>query len=134
MDKRIEDAIRRRATSRCEYCHLPEALSDLPHVLDHIIARQHHGETTGENLALCCGRCNLSKGPNLAGIDPNTGKITRLFHPRHDSWSTHFRWNGPLLVGATAIGRATIDVLAINHLYRITVRRVLQISGKFLME
>lgn len=81
MDKRLEDAIRRRATSRCEYCHLPEALSDLTHVLDYIIARQHHGVTTGENLALCCGRCNLSKGPNLAGIDPERREMARLFRP-----------------------------------------------------
>jgi hypothetical protein len=64
-DKRLAQAVRARADFRCEYCQLPETVSDLPHVLDHIIAHQHGGETTLDNLALCCGRCNLSKGPNL---------------------------------------------------------------------
>jgi hypothetical protein len=52
-DKRLAQAVRARADFRCEYCQLPETVSDLPHVLDHIIAHQHGG------------RCNLSKGPNL---------------------------------------------------------------------
>ena len=130
MDKRLDQMARRRAGSLCEYCRLPESVSDLPHVLDHVIARQHRGPTTAANLALCCGRCNLSKGPNLAGIDPKTGKITRLFHPRTDSWPMHFRWKGPLLTGLTAIGRTTIQVLAINHPYRVAARRVLQAVGK----
>ena len=29
--------------SACEYCRRPQALSDLPFAIDHIIARQHGG-------------------------------------------------------------------------------------------
>jgi len=84
MDKALEQLVRQRAGHRCEYCHLPEILSDLGHVVDHIRAQQHRGVTAPENLALACGRCNLSKGPNLTGVDPETDQITTLFNPRAD--------------------------------------------------
>ena len=120
IGKQLAQTARTRAGFLCEYCQLPEELSGLSHVLDHIIAHQHGGATILDNLALCCGRCNLSKGPNLSGLDPKTGRLTRLFHPRRDSWSMHFRWKGPQLIGVTAIGRTTIAVLAINHPFRVT--------------
>jgi len=132
MDTALEDQVRRRAGGRCEYCHLPEQLSGLGHVLDHIIARQHRGQTTPENLALACGRCNASKGPNLAGIDPQTGQLTRLFHPRTDIWHEHFRWGAGTLVGLTPVGRTTIEVLAINHSYRVAAREVLIATGRWI--
>jgi hypothetical protein len=124
MTKSLEAEIRERAGGRCEYCQLPEHISDLPHVIDHVIARQHRGATVSGNLALCCGRCNLSKGPNVAGVDPVTGEIIRLFHPRTDHWADHFEWRGPQLHGRTAIGRTTIEVLAMNHPYRVAARQV----------
>ena len=40
--------------------------------------------------------------------------MARLFNPRTDKWSEHFRWLGAELVGVTPIARATIIVLAIN--------------------
>jgi hypothetical protein len=40
--------------------------------------------------------------------------MIRLFHPRRDLWSEHFGWEGAALTGRTAIGCATIYVLAIN--------------------
>jgi hypothetical protein len=130
MDRKLEEEIRARAQGLCEYCQFPEALSELRHVLDHIIARQHEGQTVAENLALCCGRCNGRKGPNIAGIDPQTGQLTRLFNPRNDRWDEHFCWSGALLVGLTAIGRTTVNVLGMNHAYRVAVRQVLLVAGK----
>ncbi|HEY3241859.1 MAG TPA: HNH endonuclease [Phycisphaerae bacterium] len=80
-----------RAGHRCEYCHLPESASPLPFVIDHIIWRQHGGSSLADNCALCCGFCNSSKGPNIAGIDPVTRAIVALFHPRRtDGMSTLF--------------------------------------------
>lgn len=110
---------------------MPEAASTIKHVLDHIVARQHHGPTVLENLALCCDRCNEFKGPNLSGIDPDSGQLTRLYHPRGDRWSDHFRWDGARLVGITDVGRTTIDVLAINHPFRVAARRMLLTEGEF---
>src|SRR5947209_12875001 len=125
MESPLEQAVRSSAPGRCEYCHVPEEPEGLRHVLDHVIARQHGGETSAGNLALCCGRCNRSKGPNVAGIDPDTGQLTRLFHPRQDRWHDHFRWEGPALVGRTPVGRTTIVVLAINLPIRVAARKAL---------
>jgi hypothetical protein len=99
--------------------------------IDHIIAQQHQGPTDSGNLALCCVRCNLHKGPNIAGIDPATGQLTRLFHPRLDDWHGHFAWNGALLVGRTPVGRTTIAVLAINDPDYVAVRDELMSDGSF---
>ena len=68
-------------------------------VIDHIIARQHGGQSERSNLALACLNCNAHKGPNISGLDPKTGRLTRLFHPRRHKWNRHFRWLGPLLIG-----------------------------------
>lgn len=129
MDRATEQAVRRRASGRCEYCRVPEATSPLKHVLDHIIARQHGGGDELENLALCCGRCNQFKGPNLAGIDPAGGAMVRLFHPRKDLWHEHFVYDGAELVGLTEVGRTTIATLAINLPIRVAVRQALIDSG-----
>ena len=90
-----------RAKRRCEYCHIPASAYVSPFHVDHIIARQHGGETSVENLALACIYCNQRKGPNIAGRDPETGDIVLLFHPRRDVWGDHFQWDGPDLIGKT---------------------------------
>lgn len=122
-----------RAGSRCEYCRLPSVFHPAPFQIDHIIARQHGGKTELENLALACMHCNRFKGPNVAGLDPDTGEIVRLFHPRRDSWAEHFVWNGPELNARTQIGRVTLVVLAINDQDVVSVRKALQEEGVFLV-
>lgn len=102
-----------------------------PFPIDHIIARQHGGKTEAENLALAGLRRDLHKGPNIAGIDPKTRRITPLFHPRRDRWADHFRWHGPRLIGLTAAGRAAIRVLTINHPDAVSIRRSLIAEGGF---
>ena len=131
MEDRLRQLVRRRAKNRCEYCQMPHDLSWLPFELDHIVARKHQGKTTAANLALSCAYDNAHKGSNLAGIDPKTGRLTKLFHPRRHKWQHHFRWNGPVLVGRTAIGLATIAVLAINDPLRVDQRHVLIDAGLF---
>jgi hypothetical protein len=54
-----------------------------------------------------------------------------LFNPRKDRWSDHFEWDGPYLVGKTDIGKVTVDVLAINLPYRVTLRAALMDEGVF---
>ena len=73
-------------------------------------------------MALACIECNLAKSSNLTGIDPTTDAIVQLFNPRTDDWEEHFVWQGPLLVGQTPTGRATIRVLNINDDERQRVR------------
>lgn len=131
MDRKLEEEVRSRAQNRCEYCLLPQKYSRLKFPSDHVIASQHGGGDGSDNLALACGFCNRHKGPNIAGIDPETTRLARLFHPRRDDWREHFRWSGARLLGLTPIGRATISVLAINHPHQIAVRQALIDEGVF---
>lgn len=66
--------------------------------------------------------CNLHKGPNLTGLDPVTGTITRLFHPRRDRWEDHFAWRGIRIIGITPVGRVTVQVLAMNSDEQLALR------------
>lgn len=131
MDQVLADLVRDRAGDCCEYCQLPQVYSSTRFQIDHIIAEQHGGRTVASNLALACLADNNHKGPNLAGIDPRSGKRVWLFNPRRHKWSRHFRWNGPVLLGRTAVGRATIAVLAINLPYRVAQRAALVAEGVF---
>jgi hypothetical protein len=108
---------------------LPSAFHPAPFQIDHIIAGQHNGRTVLDNLALACIHCNRYKGPNIAGIDPQSGEIVRLFHPRHDLWSEHFVWEGPRLEARTPIGRTTITLLLINHPEFVAMRKALHEEG-----
>ena len=131
MDATLAEQVRKRARDRCEYCLLPQSAHVRTFPIDHIIAQQHNGPTSLENLALSCVRCNSHKGPNIAGMDPATGQMVRLFHPRQDDWTEHFEFSGPYLVGRTPIGRATIGVLTINDPDYVLLRESLIEEGLF---
>lgn len=118
--------VREREAGRCEYCHLAFALHPAPFQIDHIVAKQHGGADSLENLALACMHCNRYKGPNVAGIDSETGELTRLFHPRVDEWNSHFRWNGAEILPLSAIGRATLRVLFMNDPEAVWLRSTLK--------
>jgi hypothetical protein len=77
-----------------------------------------------------CVFCNLHKGPNLAGLDPATGELTRLYDPRRDRWRAHFAWLGAVLIGRTPIGRTTVHVLAINDPAMVATREALIEEGR----
>jgi hypothetical protein len=70
-------------------------------------------------------------GSDISGIDDRTGKLTPLFNPRRHKWAAHFRWDGPHLVGRTAIGRVTAQLLHINDEYRVELREMLIEEGVF---
>ena len=131
MQRRLIQLVRRRAGFCCEYCRVPEEFDELPFEIDHIIASQHGGATVESNLALACFVCNRYKGPNLAGIDPRSGRISRLFHPRRHQWRRHFVWEDARLRGRTPIGRATIAVLRVNDHLRVWLREELMREGVF---
>ncbi len=126
MDETLIEQVRRRAGQACEYCKMPRACyPTVPFPIDHIIAQQHGGRTVPGNLALACLHDNSHKGPNIAGLDPVSRILTKLFNPRRHKWARHFRWNGPYLVGRTAIGRVMVIVLAMNDPAVVEVRQAL---------
>ena len=96
MDAALRQLVRQRAGGRCEYCHFPQDLSELQFHVEHILPRQHGGTDDPGNLALACPECNLLKGPNLTAIEPISGTVVRLFHPRRDIWLDHFEFKGEL--------------------------------------
>jgi hypothetical protein len=118
-----------RAEDRCEYCQVPQEYDEAPFEIDHIIAKKHGGPTAAENLALSCLHDNSRKGSNIAGLDPRTHKLTPLFNPRRHKWARHFRWDGPVLLGRTAVGRVTIDVLNMNDPLRVELHEGLIQEG-----
>ena len=131
MERALENLVWRRAGGCCEYCRLSKADLDLAFEVDHIIAEHHEGQTKADNLCLACFACNRHKGPNVAGVDPKTRKIVPLFNPRRHKWSRHFRWDGPVLVGRTPNGQATVIALKINLDYRVDLRQGLIEEGVF---
>jgi HNH endonuclease len=135
MDEALRSLVRRRAAEVCEYCRLPQASS--PYVrfhIEHIVARQHGGQAGADNLALACGYCNQHKGPNIASLDPHTGELVPLFHPRRDRWSDHFAWDDTTIVGRTPSGRATVLLLGMNDWQRLELRENLRNLGNSFAE
>lgn len=131
MPEELRWLVHARARDRCEYCLVAEMPTFAPHEIDHIIARKHSGPTAAENLALSCFLCNRHKGSDLTSIDPQTGEIVLLFHPRHDKWTDHFQLRGAEITPLTATGRATARMLQLNHPDRIEERELLLASGLY---
>src|SRR5437879_4786107 len=114
MDRALEELVWQRARSRCEYCQVAQQFDRLVFEIDHVIARKHGGLTRPTNTCLACFACNHHKGPCIGGRDEVTKKLISLYNPRRHKWRHHFRWEEPVLLGLTPIGRVTIAVLKIN--------------------
>ena len=115
--------VRKRAQNTREYCRLHQDDSPLAALhIEHIVPKIHGGTDDPDNLALACIDCNLHKGTNLTGIDPQTNEVTELFHPRRQNWGDHFEWRGIHLMGKTGVGRTTVRVLNMNSEDQIALR------------
>jgi hypothetical protein len=129
MDFASRDLVRQRAGRRCEYCRIHEDSEPYAFHLEHVIPKKHGGGDDPSNLAWSCHSCNLAKGANLSGRVQ--GEIVTLFHPRRQQWNRHFRWAGPILVGKTKCGQATVQVLNVNEDDRVKLRDILIAAGEF---
>jgi hypothetical protein len=116
MASRFLAQVATRANYRCEYCLSPQVVTAQSFHCDHVIPRAKGGLTTLDNLCYACPRCNLRKADLTTGMDPLTGDLISLFHPRQQTWSDHFAWSSDYLyiLGLTSSGRATVDVLQLN--------------------
>jgi hypothetical protein len=128
--KRTE--ITARAKGLCEYCRSNSTFSESPFEIEHILPRTRGGQDTDENTAFACRGCNIHKRDYVEGLDFLSGKIVRLFDPRNDNWYEHFSWSDDftLMVGLTAVGRATIDLLRLNREGLINQRTILYAYGE----
>lgn len=125
----LRQQILERAGKQCEYCLMPQVAAFVPLEVDHIIARKHGGETEIDNLALSCRLCNKHKGSDLTSIDPESGEIVPLFHPRRQRWQEHFRLEAAKIVPLTETGRVTVALLQLNRPERIAEREILLAIG-----
>ena len=119
-------AVSERAHHRCEYCHAPELVFNFPFEVEHIIPLCRQGTDAEPNLALACRSCNLRKGARIHGVDPDSNRQVRLFHPRQDQWYEHFQINldSGSITGITAIGSATVNSLEMNSLAQVVAREL----------
>jgi len=99
--------------------------------LEHVVPISRGGESELGNLAWSCPGCNLQKSNRIEAMDPDTGSIVVLFHPRTDLWKEHFAWDDYQLVGRTPSGRATIAAFDLNHERRVRIRQAEQMFGLF---
>jgi hypothetical protein len=125
--------VRERARQRCEYCLYPEAYSFAPHEVDHIIAEKHSGATQEANLALACVLCNGFKGSDLSSIDPITGELVALFHPREHRWENHFSMEEGVILPLTSTGRVTVRLRQLNQGERVQERQTLLLAGELIV-
>lgn len=112
-----------RGGERCEYCQLSQAGQEATFHIDHIRPVAAGGESVAENLALACVSCSLRKSAKQIAFDPEPKTEVPLFNPRRDVWSEHFLWDGVRVVGLTATGRATSEILALNRPLILTIRQ-----------
>ena len=120
-----------RAGNCCEYCLLPQEFAASTHQVDHVIAEKHGGQTVLENLALSCTVCNRRKGSDIGSLDPVTGLLVPLFHPRTQPWLEHFRLDGVHILGMTAEGLTTVAFLQLNAVGRLLERTAFIRTGRY---
>ena len=120
----LSRSVRARANGRCQYCLMHESLQGAAFHIEHIIPQSKGGISDLENLALACPNCNLHKAGKTTAVDPASSKEVRLFHPVRQRWLEHFRFEGFQIQGVTAVGRATVEALNLNHTRRQRIRQV----------
>jgi 5-methylcytosine-specific restriction endonuclease McrA len=121
----LRKLVRERAKDKCEYCLMSQSASVFEHEPDHIVPIQHGGNTSAENLALACLRCNRRKGPNVGSFDPKTGALVSFYNPRKQKWQDHFRLEGAVIQPLTAEARVTVKILRLNNEQQIEEREQL---------
>ena len=119
------------ARYRCGYCLSTEAIIGAPMEIDHLIPESLGGPTDEQNLWLACSLCNDSKLNRISALDPSTGDVVRLFNPRLQVWTEHFRWTGAgdRIVGLTPTGRATVAALNVNRPSLVRARQLWVTAG-----
>lgn len=126
VSRKLRDQLASEAHHRCGYCLMLEVVSGIPLTVEHILPQAKGGSDDVENLWLSCRLCNEAKHIQTEFLDSQTGEMMPLFNPRSQQWREHFRWRaeGVLMVGLTAVGRATIIALSLNSELRQRSRAI----------
>jgi len=120
----MQRRVRERAGNRCEYCRVSQEHQEATFHVDHVKPRREGGMTTLANLALACVSCSLRKGARTSTKDPETETLVPFYNPRTEEWSAHFAVREKHeIVGVTAAGRATVELLRMNRPIAVAIRR-----------
>jgi hypothetical protein len=110
------------------------------------IAREHMGKKVAQRMRSLMRKNSLGKispqehqeletlveaGQITSAPDPLTGKVVPLFNSRIQNWDDHFYWseNAMVILGKTAVGRATIERLKMNQRRQILARAIWHKAG-----
>jgi HNH endonuclease len=120
-----------RAGGYCEYCKFPVKFALESMEIDHAFPVSLGGKTVAENLVFACHGCNQHKQNRIEGMDLVSSSLADIYHPRKMVWDDHFGWSQDttLIVGKTATGRVTVQILKLNRSGLVNLRRVLEQSG-----
>lgn len=83
-------------------------------------------------MRLACAECNRNKGGDICSIDPETGDVVTLFHPRRDRWTDHVQLvDTGVIEPLTSHGRVTARLLRMNRLDLVADRARLISLGRY---
>lgn len=127
ISKADKKSVKKRANGYCEYCFSKEEFCPDSFSMEHIIPLAKNGEHSLDNLANSCQGCNNLKYTSTEFLDKVTGEYFSLYNPRKHIWAEHFQWseNYLHLIGISAIGRVTIELLQLNRKGVVNLRRAL---------
>jgi hypothetical protein len=127
----LRQRIREVARNCCGYCLSSQQYMMSKLEIEHIIPRAQGGSNEESNLWLSCSLCNRYKGAQIVGVDPFDSAHVKLFNPRTQIWSEHFRWSpdGTHILGVTPTGRATVEALRLNNQLAVEVRSNWVLAG-----
>ena len=126
VPKNIRLKVAAAAHYRCAYCQTAERIIGPLLEVDHIVPESLGGTGDEHNLTLACPLCNSHKSNLTEALDPISGELFPLFDPHNHRWEEHFEWEetGTVVRGKTAIGRATVAALQMNHPDVVTTRQL----------
>ncbi|MCX7924888.1 MAG: HNH endonuclease [Fimbriimonadales bacterium] len=131
IPKSIKAQILADYNHQCAYCKAHDAALSVPLTIDHILPKARGGADEITNLCPACWWCNLNKLDQTEAVDPETGEVVPLYHPRAQRWEEHFEWSpdGAFILGKTPIGRATVAALQLNGERQANLRRIWMTLG-----
>lgn len=132
LTKEIRSLVAQRARHCCEYCAAQARFSPDPFSIEHIHPRAKGGTNALQNLALACQGCNARKYTATKALDPLTGELAPIYHPRQEAWGNHFAWveDATKLEGLSPTGRATIQKMGLNRQALLNLRGLLFAAGE----
>lgn len=112
---------------------MPQKLISYKLEIEHLFPRGLGGGNEEENLWLACRQCNLSKGIKTHGFDTITFEREKIFNPREQIWSEHFKFSEDEteIIGRTNCGRATVSALQLNGDLQRTAREFWKLTEIF---